>query len=109
MSDIRLQVDTEKYLATLMEEHSDRLDMNSDPEDEDPQKWFDSRCNQLSKNRDMAVTQLEMARCQGYLQITNFLQARKQYTESFEARMIDAAYKCNEAIDRQRKPAEAVS
>jgi|WetSurMetagenome_2_1015567.scaffolds.fasta_scaffold36202_3 hypothetical protein len=106
---INLKVDTDTYLKELMEEHSDRCDMNSEVEDTDPRIWLESRIRQLDNIECMATLELKKAHLAGYLTLSDYQPAQKKYEEAFEGRMIDAAYKCNEALILQNKDHDRIA
>ena len=103
----RLRVNTDEYLEALMKEFSDEIDMNALPENDDPQKWLEARCNQLDNGLLMASHRLLAAQEGGFLHWAEYSSAYKKYQVAFEERRVDAAYKCNEAITKRSLVASA--
>jgi len=103
-----LVVNTDKYLEGLMEEFSDKYDMNSEPEDTEPIRWLESRINQLDNNELYAITRLERAQGAGYLHWGDLSDAKDKYHKAYQERVIDAAYKCAEAMSKQRKERKTI-
>ncbi|MDO8459981.1 MAG: hypothetical protein Q7S74_02640 [Nanoarchaeota archaeon] len=89
----KLQVDTDKYLTELIEEHT-TLDMNADPEIDciadashrviKSDRWLESRTKQLTTIEEMVLLELKTACRDGYLESGSLIEARKQYHEAFE-------------------------